>query len=103
METDTKEETRVADSSENFDFMEQDDQNGMDEDEIMENELSDNDQLRQFDVLDDLDAHADHNETDNDSDSCSDVSLGSNVPDEEIEAMLEASRCSKSYKFLKNI
>lgn len=46
------------------------------------------DDLRQFDVLDDLDRHPEQNE-DSDGDSDTDESMDSDVPDEEIEAMLE--------------
>ncbi|XP_014483299.1 PREDICTED: microprocessor complex subunit DGCR8 [Dinoponera quadriceps] len=45
------------------------------------------DDLRQFDVLDDLDRHSDPNCSDVDSDT--DETMDSDVPDEEIEAMLE--------------
>lgn len=45
------------------------------------------DDLRQFDVLDDLDRHTEQNCSDADSDT--DESMDSDVPDEEIEAMLE--------------
>ncbi|CAB0035922.1 unnamed protein product [Trichogramma brassicae] len=44
-------------------------------------------ELRHFDVLDDLESHANINESD--SDECSNDSLDSDVPDDEIEAMLE--------------
>lgn len=46
-----------------------------------------NDDLRQFDVLDDLGHHSDQDGTDCDSDS--NDSMDSEVPDEEIEAMLD--------------
>jgi len=46
------------------------------------------DDLRQFDVLDDLDRHPEQNE-DSEEDSNTDESMDSDVPDEEIEAMLE--------------
>ncbi|XP_076396651.1 microprocessor complex subunit partner of drosha isoform X2 [Megachile rotundata] len=45
------------------------------------------DDLRQFDVLDDLERHPDQNCSDMDSDT--NESMDSDVPDEEIEAMLE--------------
>ncbi|XP_015592851.1 microprocessor complex subunit DGCR8 isoform X4 [Cephus cinctus] len=45
------------------------------------------DDLRQFDVLDDLERDPDHNVSDSDSDT--NESMDSDVPDEEIEAMLE--------------
>ncbi|XP_032686008.1 microprocessor complex subunit DGCR8 [Odontomachus brunneus] len=45
------------------------------------------DDLRQFDVLDDIDRHTEQNYSDADSDT--DESMDSDVPDEEIEAMLE--------------
>lgn len=45
------------------------------------------DDLRQFDVLDDLERHSDQNCSDMDSDT--NESMDSDVPDEEIEAMLE--------------
>ncbi|XP_076626111.1 microprocessor complex subunit partner of drosha isoform X1 [Colletes latitarsis] len=45
------------------------------------------DDLRQFDVLDDLERHPDQNCSDMDSDTIE--SMDSDVPDEEIEAMLE--------------
>lgn len=45
------------------------------------------DDLRQFDVLDDLERHPDQNCCDMDSDT--NESMDSDVPDEEIEAMLE--------------
>lgn len=45
------------------------------------------DDLRQFDVLDDLERHPDQNGSDMDSDT--NESMDSDVPDEEIEAMLE--------------
>lgn len=45
------------------------------------------DDLRQFDVLDDLDRHPEQNSSDDDSDT--NESMDSDVPDEEIEAMLE--------------
>lgn len=48
---------------------------------------STSDDLRQFDVLDDLDRHSEPNCSDADSDT--DESMDSDVPDEEIEAMLE--------------
>jgi len=47
-----------------------------------------NDDLRQFDVLDDLDRHPEQNDV-SDDDSDTDESMDSDVPDEEIEAMLE--------------
>ncbi|EZA47148.1 microprocessor complex subunit DGCR8-like isoform X2 [Ooceraea biroi] len=48
------------------------------------------DDLRQFDVLDDLDRHPEQNDDDDsDGDSVTDESMDSEVPDEEIEAMLE--------------
>ncbi|EFN82161.1 microprocessor complex subunit DGCR8 [Harpegnathos saltator] len=47
------------------------------------------DELRQFDVLDDLDRHSEQNCSDVDSDT--DENMDSDVPDEEIEAMLEES------------
>ncbi|XP_011258527.1 microprocessor complex subunit DGCR8 [Camponotus floridanus] len=46
------------------------------------------DDLRQFDVLDDLDRHPEQNDG-SDDDSDTDESMDSDVPDEEIEAMLE--------------
>jgi len=46
------------------------------------------DDLRQFDVLDDLDRHPEQND-DSIGDSDTDESMDSDVPDEEIEAMLE--------------
>lgn len=49
---------------------------------------STSDDLRQFDVLDDLDRHPEQNE-DSEGDSNTDESMDSDVPDEEIEAMLE--------------
>lgn len=45
------------------------------------------DDLRQFDVLDDIDRHTEQNYSD--ADSGTDESMDSDVPDEEIEAMLE--------------
>lgn len=50
-------------------------------------EIVTNDDLRQFDVLDDLERHPDQNCSDMDSDT--NESMDSDVPDEEIEAMLE--------------
>lgn len=46
------------------------------------------DDLRQFDVLDDLDRHPEQNDG-SEGDSDTDESMDSDVPDEEIEAMLE--------------
>lgn len=48
-----------------------------------------NDDLRQFDVLDDLDRHPEQNEECSAEDSDTEESTDSEVPDEEIEAMLE--------------
>ncbi|XP_003424309.3 microprocessor complex subunit DGCR8 [Nasonia vitripennis] len=45
------------------------------------------DDLRQFDVLDDLERHT--NQDGSDSDGCSNDSMDSDIPDDEIEAMLE--------------
>lgn len=53
------------------------------------------DDLRQFDVLDDLDRHPEQNDG-SDSDSDTDESMDSDVPDEEIEAMLEEGDVSTS-------
>ncbi|XP_031841827.1 microprocessor complex subunit partner of drosha isoform X2 [Nomia melanderi] len=60
------------------------------EDYIMESNtdsITATDDLRQFDVLDDLERHPDQNCSDMDSDT--NESMDSDVPDEEIEAMLE--------------
>ncbi|CAD6206786.1 GSCOCG00010068001-RA-CDS [Cotesia congregata] len=46
-----------------------------------------NDDLRQFDVLDDLDHHSDQDDSGSDSDSI--YSVDSDIPDEEVHAMLE--------------
>lgn len=63
--------------------------NGLDSQEAESNidEIVTNDDLRQFDVLDDLERHPDQNCSDMDSDT--NESMDSDVPDEEIEAMLE--------------
>lgn len=61
--------------------------NGLCSQEILEHDISTSDDLRQFDVLDDLDRHSEQNCSDADSDT--DDSMDSDVPDEEIEAMLE--------------
>lgn len=58
-------------------------------------DISATDDLRQFDVLDDLERHEDQNYSD--VDSVTDDSMDSDVPDEEIEAMLEEG----GYKFHK--
>lgn len=50
-------------------------------------DINTSDDLRQFDVLDDLDRHPEQNYSDADSET--DESMDSDVPDEEIEAMLE--------------
>lgn len=55
---------------------------------LCKEEAEHNDDLRQFDVLDDLDRHPEQND-DSDDDSDTDESTDSDVPDEEIEAMLE--------------
>lgn len=55
---------------------------------LCKEEAEHNDDLRQFDVLDDLDRHPEQND-DSDDDSDTDESMDSDVPDEEIEAMLE--------------
>lgn len=47
------------------------------------------DDLRQFDVLDDLDRHPDQNDCSDEDSDTTDESMDSDVPDEEIEAMLE--------------
>ncbi|XP_077255796.1 microprocessor complex subunit partner of drosha [Temnothorax americanus] len=59
--------------------------NGLCQEDLLEH----NDDLRQFDVLDDLDRHPEQNDDDSDDDSDTDESMDSDVPDEEIEAMLE--------------
>lgn len=56
------------------------------------------DDLRQFDVLDDLDRHPEQNDG-SDGDSDTDESMDSDVPDEEIEAMLEEGMLQCLYKF----
>lgn len=56
------------------------------------------DELRQFDVLDDLDRHPEQNDG-SDGDSDTDESMDSDVPDEEIEAMLEEGMLQCLYKF----
>lgn len=62
--------------------------NGLDtKDYILSNENTTTDDLRQFDVLDDLDRHSEQDGSEGDSDT--DESMDSDVPDEEIEAMLE--------------
>lgn len=63
--------------------------NGLDSQEAESNadDIVTNDDLRQFDVLDDLERHPDQNCSDMDSDT--NESMDSDVPDEEIEAMLE--------------
>ncbi|KAK2580255.1 hypothetical protein KPH14_012507 [Odynerus spinipes] len=64
--------------------------NGLDSQEATEcnaDSIMTNDDLRQFDVLDDLERHPDQNCSDMDSDT--NESMDSDVPDEEIEAMLE--------------
>lgn len=58
------------------------------------------DDLRQFDVLDDLDRHPEQNDG-SDGDSDTDESMDSDVPDEEIEAMLEEGMFQCLYKFNK--
>lgn len=55
---------------------------------LCQEDLEHNDDLRQFDVLDDLDRHPEQNDG-SDDDSDTDESMDSDVPDEEIEAMLE--------------
>lgn len=55
---------------------------------LCQEDLERNDDLRQFDVLDDLDRHPEQNDG-SDDDSDTDESMDSDVPDEEIEAMLE--------------
>ena len=75
--------------------------NGSTEDCIMESNtdsIAATDDLRQFDVLDDLERHPDQNCCDMDSDT--NESMDSDVPDEEIEAMLEE---GKSYRYCKTI
>ncbi|KAI4477837.1 PREDICTED: microprocessor complex subunit DGCR8 isoform X1 [Polistes canadensis] len=63
--------------------------NGLESQEVESNadDIVTNDDLRQFDVLDDLERHPDQNCSDMDSDT--NESMDSEVPDEEIEAMLE--------------
>ncbi|XP_051163099.1 microprocessor complex subunit DGCR8 [Leptopilina boulardi] len=63
----------------------------MDENDISlnDNNMPMEDELRQFDVLDDLDRHREESTTD--SDTYANESSDSDVPDEEIEAMLEES------------
>lgn len=53
------------------------------------------DDLRQFDVLDDLDRHPEQNDDSDGDDSDTDESMDSDVPDEEIEAMLEEGKLKK--------
>ncbi|CAD1476530.1 unnamed protein product [Heterotrigona itama] len=90
--------SRMSDKSNSSDIMEEetvsaDDTNaynGSTEDCIMESNtdsIAATDDLRQFDVLDDLERHPDQNCCDMDSDT--NESMDSDVPDEEIEAMLE--------------
>ena len=55
------------------------------EESISQNTSEDN--LRQFDVLDDLEQH--NNQDDSDLEECSNDSMDSDIPDDEIEAMLE--------------
>ena len=47
------------------------------------------DDLRQFDVLDDLERHDDDDQDGSEYETDSDESMDSDVPDDEIEAMLE--------------
>jgi hypothetical protein len=49
--------------------------------------ISEDEDLRQFDVLDDLERHT--NQDGSDSEGCSNDSIDSDIPDDEIEAMLE--------------
>ncbi|XP_011498331.1 PREDICTED: microprocessor complex subunit DGCR8 [Ceratosolen solmsi marchali] len=49
--------------------------------------VSEDEDLRQFDVLDDLERHT--NQDGSDSEGCSNDSIDSDIPDDEIEAMLE--------------
>lgn len=51
-------------------------------------EDANDDDLRHFDVLDDLERHS--NQDGSDSEGCSNDSMDSDIPDDEIEAMLEA-------------
>lgn len=106
MEINTDNQGRMSDRSNCSDIMEEetisvDDTNAYNgsttEDCIMESNtdsIAATDDLRQFDVLDDLERHPDQNCCDMDSDT--NESMDSDVPDEEIEAMLEE---GKSYYF----
>lgn len=67
-----------------------DNSNDLDENDVPDSETDEgpsHDDLRQFDVLDDIDHHSDQDESRCDSDS--NYSMDSDVPDEEIEAMLD--------------
>lgn len=99
LEINTDNQSRMSDKSNCSDIMEEetistDDINVYNgfttEDCIMESNpdnITATDDLRQFDVLDDLERHPDQNCCDMDSDT--NESMDSDVPDEEIEAMLE--------------
>ncbi|XP_043587622.1 microprocessor complex subunit DGCR8 [Bombus pyrosoma] len=99
LEINTDNQGRMSDRSNCSDIMEEetisvDDTNAYNgsttEDCIMESNtdsIAATDDLRQFDVLDDLERHPDQNCCDMDSDT--NESMDSDVPDEEIEAMLE--------------
>ncbi|PBC34749.1 Microprocessor complex subunit DGCR8 [Apis cerana cerana] len=99
LEINTDNQSRISDKSNCSDIMEEetistDDINiyngSTTEDCIMESNpdsITATDDLRQFDVLDDLERHPDQNCCDMDSDT--NESMDSDVPDEEIEAMLE--------------
>ncbi|CAL7938646.1 unnamed protein product [Xylocopa violacea] len=98
-EINTDNQSRMSDKSHYSDAMEEetasiDDTNiyngSTTENSIMEcntDSIAATDDLRQFDVLDDLERHPDQNYSDMDSDT--NESMDSDVPDEEIEAMLE--------------
>lgn len=99
LDINTDNQSRISDKSNCSDTMEEeivsaDDTNAYNgsttEDCIMESNIDSitaTDDLRQFDVLDDLERHPDQNCCDMDSDT--NESMDSDVPDEEIEAMLE--------------